>query len=129
MTGTEIVLLVLVVMSAFAIAGLGMAIGWLLANKPIKGSCGGLATMTDESGNSICMACGDDPADCSGDEEQVAHATALASEGPGAGGPDASICDRIGCSVEQRAECSAVKQAACDANGGPCADEETAARS
>ncbi|MEM9702939.1 MAG: (Na+)-NQR maturation NqrM [Planctomycetota bacterium] len=114
MTGYEIVLVVLLVMSAFAIAGLGMAIGWLLANKPLKGSCGGLATMTDENGNSICMACGDDPADCDGETASPTTVTAAADHGP-----DAAICDSLGCSTLQRSACSTAKQADCTLHGGP----------
>jgi len=34
-----------------------MAIGVIISNRRIKGSCGGLANMTDARGKTICDAC------------------------------------------------------------------------
>ena len=41
----------------FLIAVAGMAIGTILQNKSIKGSCGGLASMPGSEGKSICELC------------------------------------------------------------------------
>ena len=38
----------------FALLFTGMAIGSILANKPVKGSCGGLATLGMKQGSEIC---------------------------------------------------------------------------
>lgn len=50
---------------------LAMAVGVLLAKKPLKGSCGGLSTLSEKKfgGKPVCEICGGDPAkqpsDCS----------------------------------------------------------------
>lgn len=41
----------------FAFAALAMAVGVIFSGKAIKGSCGGLAGMQDENGDSVCMSC------------------------------------------------------------------------
>ena len=41
----------------FLIAITGMAVGTLLQNKSLKGSCGGLASMPGSEGKSICELC------------------------------------------------------------------------
>lgn len=51
----------------FAVALGGMAVGVLLGNRRIKGSCGGLAGFQDEQGNSICEACADPSPECRGE--------------------------------------------------------------
>ncbi|HBP69798.1 MAG TPA: hypothetical protein DD710_10830, partial [Alcanivorax sp.] len=38
----------------FGLLFTGMAIGSILANKPVKGSCGGLATLGMKQGCEIC---------------------------------------------------------------------------
>ena len=48
--------------TAFAIALVGMAIGVILNNKPISGSCGGL------NPNGACSICGGDPQKCENTE-------------------------------------------------------------
>ncbi len=64
-----------VTLVVFAIALAGMAIGVIVSNRRIKGSCGGLAGFKDEQGNSICEACTNPSPTCSGKpEEQEATA-------------------------------------------------------
>ena len=51
----------------FGVAMVGMAIGVIVSNRRIKGSCGGLAGMKDEQGRSICDACTNPSPDCRGE--------------------------------------------------------------
>ena len=44
---------------------LAMAVGVIFSNHQIKGSCGGLAGMLDENGNSLCESCSTPPEECS----------------------------------------------------------------
>lgn len=48
----------------FAVVMLGMAIGYIFMRKPIKGSCGGLSTMSEIGLSGPCEICGEDPKDC-----------------------------------------------------------------
>ena len=48
----------------FALAILGMAVGAILNNKPVTGSCGGLAAMTNEDGEEVCGICSKPTVDC-----------------------------------------------------------------
>jgi hypothetical protein len=41
----------------FALAILGMAVGVLAGRRCLQGSCGGLAGLKDERGNSLCESC------------------------------------------------------------------------
>lgn len=50
----------------FTFALIAMAIGVIVNNRRIKGSCGGLAGLTDNKGQSICDACTKPSPDCSG---------------------------------------------------------------
>jgi len=45
----------------FLIAVFLMAVGVLLANKPLRGSCGGLGTLRKLFGLGPCASCDDDP--------------------------------------------------------------------
>ena len=45
----------------FILFFLGMAIGYLVKGKPLKGSCGGVATLM---GNESCEICGGNPLKC-----------------------------------------------------------------
>lgn len=64
-----------ITLAIFAIALLGMAVGVLISNRRIKGSCGGLAGMTDSQGNSICEACTNPSPDCRGERREEAAPT------------------------------------------------------
>ncbi len=46
--------IVLITTGVFAIAFIGMAIGVIISNRAIKGSCGGIANLMGESGCDIC---------------------------------------------------------------------------
>jgi len=46
------------------LAILGMAVGSIFGNKPVQGSCGGLANMTNEDGESNCSICAKPTTDC-----------------------------------------------------------------
>ena len=57
-----VILIVSVVLTGVAFSGL--AIGVILSNKRIQGSCGGLANFKDAKGNSICEACSEPAPEC-----------------------------------------------------------------
>ena len=48
---------ILIAFVVFALAALAMAVGVIVTGRQIKGSCGGLAGMKDENGDSVCMSC------------------------------------------------------------------------
>jgi len=60
--------------AVFAVAMAGMAIGVILSNRRLKGSCGGLANMRDSQGNTICEACTHPSPDCQGEPLEEAEA-------------------------------------------------------
>lgn len=64
-----------VVLAFFAVAMAAMAIGVIVSNRRIKGSCGGLAGFQDDQGNSICEACTNPSPDCTGKPREEATAT------------------------------------------------------
>lgn len=51
----------------FAVAILAMAIGAILGNRRIQGSCGGLANLRDREGNTLCEACTEPSPECKGE--------------------------------------------------------------
>lgn len=51
----------------FAVALAGMAVGVILSNRRIRGSCGGLANLRDSHGNTLCEACMNPAPDCQGE--------------------------------------------------------------
>ncbi|MEZ6195115.1 MAG: (Na+)-NQR maturation NqrM [Planctomycetota bacterium] len=59
----------LITLMFFGAALLAMAIGVIIARKPIQGSCGGLGAMQDRFGEPMCDLCNGDPerkpSDCS----------------------------------------------------------------
>ncbi|NRP16290.1 (Na+)-NQR maturation NqrM [Marinobacterium sp. xm-a-152] len=56
---TFIVLLVVIV---------GMSVGVIFSNKPIKGSCGGMSALGMDT---VCDICGGRPEDCDGEQDAV----------------------------------------------------------
>ena len=53
----------IVAFAVFGVAVLGMAIGAVIARKPLKGSCGGLNQLQNQVGGPpLCEVCGGDPA-------------------------------------------------------------------
>ncbi len=57
--------MLLITVGVFAIALAGMAVGVILSNRRIKGSCGGLNNFKDSVGNPICDACSNPSPTCS----------------------------------------------------------------
>ena len=57
-------ILILISISVFALAISGMAIGVIISNRRLKGSCGGLAGRQDHEGNSMCEMCTDPSPEC-----------------------------------------------------------------
>ena len=55
----------------FALAVAGMAIGVILSNRRIQGSCGGLANLRDRDGNPYCESCTNPATDCEDIRKQV----------------------------------------------------------
>ncbi len=45
----------------------GMAIGVILSNRRLKGSCGGLANIKDSRGNTVCEGCTNPSPECAGE--------------------------------------------------------------
>ncbi|QDU81863.1 hypothetical protein Pla110_36140 [Polystyrenella longa] len=55
-----------ITLGIFLIAVIAMSVGVLISNRSIKGTCGGLANMTDGEGHSICDACTKPSPECRG---------------------------------------------------------------
>ncbi len=53
--------------AVFAVVIAGMAIGVILSNRRLRGSCGGLANLRDSQGKTLCEACTDPSPDCQGE--------------------------------------------------------------
>ena len=65
----------------FGVALAGMAIGVIVSNRRIKGSCGGLNNFRDSVGNPICDACTNPSPSCSGDpNKRAAQQEAIPAE-------------------------------------------------
>ena len=75
-----VVLTLSVVITAIAFAGL--AIGVILSNRRIQGSCGGLANFKDAEGNSICEACSEPAPECRKLIEEYAAEQAARADTP-----------------------------------------------
>lgn len=58
-------IVLLITIGVFAIVLTGMAVGVILSNREIKGSCGGLNKFKDSVGNPICDACSNPSPTCS----------------------------------------------------------------
>lgn len=54
----------------FALALIGMSVGVIVSSRRLKGSCGGLAGLRDERGQTLCEACDNPAPDCSGDPRE-----------------------------------------------------------
>jgi hypothetical protein len=59
----------LVTLGIFLVAIAAMAVGVIISNRRIQGSCGGLANMKDSQGRSMCDLCTHPSPDCTGDPE------------------------------------------------------------
>ena len=58
---------ILLAIVLFILVVAGMAIGVIISNRRIKGSCGGLANFRDEHGNTMCDACTNPSPECKGE--------------------------------------------------------------
>lgn len=63
-------------LAVFLVALAAMAVGVILSNRRIKGSCGGLNNFRDSVGNPVCDACTKPSADCDGDPRERGGALA-----------------------------------------------------
>ncbi|PHR90517.1 MAG: hypothetical protein COA78_35150 [Blastopirellula sp.] len=65
------ILIIGITVAVFSVAMIGMAIGVIISNRRIKGSCGGLNQFKDSQGNSICDACTDPSPECRGEKAEA----------------------------------------------------------
>jgi hypothetical protein len=63
----------LITLCAFLVAFLGMAAGVLFNKKPLKGSCGGLASLPGHDGSSPCEFCSKPKSECPEYQEAEHH--------------------------------------------------------
>jgi len=60
----------------FAVAMTLMAVGVILGNRRLRGSCGGLAGLRDADGRLACEACENPSPDCAGSDREPVDAAA-----------------------------------------------------
>lgn len=58
-----------IVLAVFALAMLAMGSGVILSKRRLRGSCGGLAGLKDEIGQSMCEVCSDPSESCGGADD------------------------------------------------------------
>lgn len=63
----------------FLLAIGGMAVGVIISNRRLKGSCGGLAGLTDATGQTACDLCAIPSSECRGEAAEAANAAAVAT--------------------------------------------------
>ena len=56
-----------IAVAVFAVVIAGMAIGVILSNRRLRGSCGGLVNLRDSRGKTLCEACTDPSPECQGE--------------------------------------------------------------
>jgi len=61
--------------AAFSLVMVAMAVGVIFSDRRIKGSCGGLNTMSDSFGKPMCE-CGAEPGSCGEEEKPLEAAVA-----------------------------------------------------
>ena len=81
----------LITLLVFALALAGMAIGVMVARKPLKGTCGGLGALIDHFGKSPCDICADDPALRDPDCERYSEEDAAAARSESASRPSMPV--------------------------------------
>lgn len=62
--GDSIIPVFVATFAIFLLMVLGMAVGAIFNNKPVTGSCGGIANMQNENGESVCGVCSKPTTDC-----------------------------------------------------------------
>ena len=70
----EILPVFLATFVVFCLMILGMAVGAIFNNKPVTGSCGGIANMTNEDGEQVCGICSKPTVDCEENEAPTSSA-------------------------------------------------------
>jgi hypothetical protein len=63
-TGPSIWPTFLAALVVFGLMILAMSVGAIFNNRPVQGSCGGLANMTNEDGDEVCGVCSKPTTDC-----------------------------------------------------------------
>lgn len=66
-SGASVWQMIIMAILVFGIATLAMSIGVLFGRSRIKGSCGGLAGLRDENGETLCQACTNPTPECQGE--------------------------------------------------------------
>jgi len=61
---------ILIAVAVFAIAVTGMAIGVIVSNRRLRGSCGGLAGTHNSDGNIACDGCSNPSPTCTGNPDE-----------------------------------------------------------
>jgi hypothetical protein len=64
----------LAALAIIAVAFVGMAIGVIVSNRGLKGTCGGLANMRDADGRTLCDACDNPSPTCRREQLQQGDA-------------------------------------------------------
>ncbi|MEM9353489.1 MAG: hypothetical protein AAGA92_10795 [Planctomycetota bacterium] len=61
----------LITLTAFGVALAGMAIGVIVSDRRIRGSCGGSYGQTNEEGETVCQLCSTPSPDCQGEQAEA----------------------------------------------------------
>lgn len=73
---SDSVIMFVAALTVFLVAIGGMAIGVIVSNRRLKGSCGGLAGLTDDDGKTACDLCAMPSPECRGEQAEDPHVAA-----------------------------------------------------